>query len=740
MISNISEKVITNKSIENTFDELFEKIKSLNREKDFYYKIGYASIVRQFSNYQPENITWIDICNSVQINKAHKLHIIFLVQLLENNQIKCEYAKYLYKLLPTFKNLMGYPGYPWHLVFCRENISKFRIVINKYEEYKVPCLNNENYNVYVRELLISFLNEYDYFSRSNDDNIALLEASLGNNISRIYSYSYFNDNTFWSQVKYVQTYFKNNKKLSKAAIKLVIAFYRYLLKTYTEHNFFKDSLSMSYHVLFSSMLLFLINNDYYITAFNPLNRIYDKEKIFFLINGYNKASTMLKKEDSFRVDLSRISSDKFRRDILDFLYSSPNVTKFTRQDKLNNIIDIIDVLIKVKKEPNYPNPDFNYINNQEVNFIKEYINSKKVMLSTKNNRIYHIKDFLEWENKMNRMKFDDSVFEYLEQFAKPIAGNSKAISDNELIDLNNLILQKSNDNHIISIYHSLFHLLIQTEFRINQILHLEINCIKPTVKPNQYIIQSISKTSRGTVSEYVITEYTYKILIEAINESNKLRVNCQSENLRNYIFLYEGVDKVVRLITLDKFSKFIKMCCKELGWEYHYTASNLRDTHMTKGFENELRKGKGNLNLSIISGHKRIDTTINHYIDFKLDEMLESTFGIEIGNSKLIDTSGKVVNLTQNNVLENRNTVENGCGFCKKSQCINPSILPCLVCEHFITTIEHEIYFKKAIEVIDAQIYQSKIEHDIEDLNIIKKLHVLYLKEIYKVKENEEHD
>ena len=71
------------------------------------------------------------------------------------------------------------------------------------------------------------------------------------------------------------------------------------------------------------------------------------------------------------------------------------------------------------------------------------------------------------------------------------------------------------------------------------------------------------------------------------------------------------------------------------------------------------------------------------------------------------------------------NDVENGCGKCTAKKCEFTSSLPCLACKYFITTTNHEIFFKKSINNIDRIIEKTLNKHDKEDLITIKQLYVL---------------
>ena len=113
--------------------------------------------------------------------------------------------------------------------------------------------------------------------------------------------------------------------------------------------------------------------------------------------------------------------------------------------------------------------------------------------------------------------------------------------------------------------------------------------------------------------------------------------------------------------------------------------------------------------------------------------MLEATYGIVIGDVDNYDN--KIIDKYPESVGKNR-IVEHGCGRCTSHNSCEMLIpLTCLVCEYFKTTIEHEPFFIKAIDRIDQMILEATTPHDVEDLTTIKRLHVLYLRAIYKKKE-----
>ena len=157
---------------------------------------------------------------------------------------------------------------------------------------------------------------------------------------------------------------------------------------------------------------------------------------------------------------------------------------------------------------------------------------------------------------------------------------------------------------------------------------------------------------------------------------------------------------------------------------------------MTKALAYAIKNNLSDLELLTLLGHKNLSTAKHSYIDWKLEEMLEATYGLDLSVSDYMNKRFNVADRHTAFANNEYTCVENGCGNCTAPECTLSTTLPCLLCEHFVTTTEHQPYFERAIEAIDAQIKTcTGSQHDIEDLQAMKRLYVLYLKQIIEKKE-----
>lgn len=688
-----------------------------------------------YATKEAREIDWLDLCKDVD-HGPKKFAFVFFVHFLNQGAYCGSYKNELEKFLPSFNKLLnlGYKFNPAFL-FCADKIVDLIIYHSpdRGSVYSYGFMPSQN--PYIKSEVIDFLSGDRKTNRWHDHRILeLFEKSLGKYESLITSYQDFNEHTFFEQITFYKQFKTSDSNLYDYGLKAVCSFYRWLVNKYEDYDFFKNATTMSKYLLFNIGLIELLKDDTYFSIYNPHTEYPDSRKYCFIIRGMDIQSTQLTGDDYFSVDLKNLESKYYRKCVIKYLQSSTSITTITWCGFTNYMTDGLKFITELKKQPNYPNPDMKYYTNQEAILIRNHYHDENLSIATLNNKIGAFRRFLLWCQDASLITFDNMFFEYLKQYEEPVKTNGSTIPDKDLIKINSYIVNDMKENPEAVLMYSIFHLALQTEFRISQICHLKTDCIQPSIKPGQYVICANSKTSRGSKNTYVITDLTYHILMNAIESTEALRNECSIEALTDYIFLRSTRITGYIVFNPSTFNNYLKNACKRLELKHTYSAANLRDTHMTKAFEHILRSGKSDLEMGILSKHKHLDTTKNHYIEMELEKMLEATYGITIGTD-LIDTDSKIVDELPESAMGTDSDVENGCGKCTAKSCISTTSLPCLSCKYFVTTVNHEIFFKTAISGLDKLITQTTNAHDKEDLVTIKQLHVLYLRAIYKHKE-----
>ena len=125
------------------------------------------------------------------------------------------------------------------------------------------------------------------------------------------------------------------------------------------------------------------------------------------------------------------------------------------------------------------------------------------------------------------MTFDPGFFEYLSGRVVSRNKDIKVLSDAELNAIDKILTQKSKGDLRYKLVLAIFHLALQTPYRIGQICHMRTDSIQKALKPREYKWVSNSKVSGGEAIDHIITERTYRLIKNIEEETQEIRdKNC----------------------------------------------------------------------------------------------------------------------------------------------------------------------------------------------------------------------
>ncbi len=703
----------------------------LGQKNDFIYQITPKNRTSMFkfsniiSNNSLSDISWSLLCDIVSDDIAlGPTCCRFLYKLLENNLYKGEYAKDLYKRKQLFFLGKNHNRRTFLNLFIYDNI-QYLYYDDNTTRRKYTIIQSSGI---LRQLLIEFYEKDKNNSKLNTrDFYAHFSDSLGLFVNTINGVSDFNYNTYTNQTDY----FIGGKN-AKNNLHALNRFYIFLSDHPSSQgtNIFKQTDNIDITILKRDDFVKRTIDGFKVYYYNPFASIPPNDKWILHINGFEKASSKMYAATTVVFDLTKVVSLFYRNLVKRYIWLESGNNFNSKHETYYNLIVILNYITELKQSENYPNPDLNYMSIHEATIIRNHIANYELSTYTKNAKLSAIRRFLKVQETNQTLTFDVLFFNYLIEFKRTNSNNAKAILDKDLIKINAVMKKYADESYINSLHYAIFHLCLQTEFRISQICHLKVDNLANTMKNNQYMITTVSKTSNGQEYTAVISNLTKVHLDDVLKQTEVLREECTDDSVRDYLFLHKTQQNRYSPVDARKFRTFLAKCCDEAG-TIIYNANNLRDTHMTKAEEYRMRHGKSDAVLSVLSGHKRIDTTHNHYIETELTKMLEATYGIIIGE---VDLSGKIVSNIDNSFANTDHEVENGCGYCKRDSCGIFSTISCLLCEDFITTIKHEKQFTETIIRIDDMIKNALTPHDMDDLLNIKRLYGAYLLEIWKEK------
>lgn len=364
---------------------------------------------------------------------------------------------------------------------------------------------------------------------------------------------------------------------------------------------------------------------------------------------------------------------------------------------------------------------------------KSFVMSTIKNIETRRSYTKIVRDFMNFLKEFNLIDVESGSNFFLNMRGTFNQNTATGVKDEDLIKLADYLSIHKHDDMQNLMNYVIFHICLNTEFRISQICSLEIDCIHESMKKNEYVIKSITKVSGGEIIEQPCSNILKKIVDDYLIESANFRETLQRIELKKYLFVNNKYSKnICKVYTKDRFVEGLEYACFELKIN-KITSKNLRVTYISNAYEYKIKNGLSDVIVLGVTGHRNINTIHNHYLQEKIQEALEATNNIIIGD---IDLNGTIVIEKKRINTRKLVTVESECGFCQSDYCKLTGPLSCLLCVHFVTTLDRVPFFEKQLIELDKSINDSKVRHDIEALVNIKRLYLKYLLELTKIKEN----
>ena len=539
-----------------------------------------------------------------------------------------------------------------------------------------------------------------------------------------------NFKTMIEQIHYIKQLNLSKCSLNNA-IGLVDTFY-YFIGTHYNPDIFKDAGLKVYNVRAVGFAKTILKG-FDIINYNPIDVIPQSDKWMLVYANENVVNSDVNSTFTRLFDFTIVKNKTYRSWLKTYTWKTQNSikTKSMKVSLLSDFLNYIDDLKTGKQISIYSKKSSS--KTITINDVMAYKLHYTSTGKTSTSRVFNdIKNFLDFIDNTELGTIETGITYLLSSPERDATSNKNSIPDDELKRLANLMKVKADESDKAKLYYLIFYIALETEFRSSNVLTLKTTSIKETNKPGEYVLISPTKTSNKEFLEQPITTYTKRHIEEIVKITDKYRDESCPDEIKDYIFLCKNRTNSYHIITILDFNKHLQKCCIELNLP-KYNFGNLRDTHMTKAEEFIVRNQLSDMQQNILSGHRTTETDHRYYTDTDIRTLLESVHGIIIGN---VDVDGRIID-ENDNVVSIENSVSNGCGYCSNSTCNDYSMLDCLMCKHFVTTISRLPYFEEAIKMIDHRIENAVIAHDKEDLVNIKRLYVGFINEILKRREED---
>ena len=490
------------------------------------------------------------------------------------------------------------------------------------------------------------------------------------------------EESFWLQIKYF-TEGPFNNEYKQRAIKHIVQFYIFYIERCHKHKLVFDSKVLTLPLLKCISFCSYIVNGYSFLTFDEAQKKSTKpNKIVILIDNLAQITNRKANRDFITLDCSKIDDVQYLQIAMDYCLSSKENLIYTSHF-VGCIIDILNYLSKSKQEKG---EDKNLLTLHDAKNIYSYIINKSKSAANANSKLSLIKNLFLWAYKTDLIKVKNYFFEVFSCVYVSSGKDPKAIPLKHATLIAQKLFEKGKESLAYKHYFTLLVLLLETEFRPSQLCAIEEGKFNIIQSRGTYILQGISKTSKGDLEKWAISSYSYSLLNKAKEYTYNLRTACADEHYNKYLFIYppepRSIKQGIRVITAPRFSEIVGDICKSLSIP-HYTAINFRYTHMTFAQKyDSLNKGEGFF-LRVLSGHKTEITTKEHYVDRTYNILSGVPSGFSIGTEEeLQEIESRIrTNIPQNMRADSHSTMDN-IGFCSLNQCTFSTMISCVLCPH----------------------------------------------------------
>lgn len=567
--------------------------------------------------------------------------------------------------------------------------------------------------------------------------------SLGDYAESVDGVSGYSESTLLYQASFFRERIKDTEDL-KFSMQLLVDFYRFLVRTNVDAGYFNNASRITNRLLTNKRLSYYLANGWDFIPFSPAARYDGQEKFLFVLHGFDKHSSRLTHDDYKPIFIGAIKEPFFRQLYFEYMTSSYIHYGECESIHVGCVADLINAISNIKKSQLSTNQDLAHFTVYEGKLIRRLIDSSRnkvatsanvkganITLGTKNNRLGFMRRWFQWAEGRGYMTFDRTFFDEFTQFEEPVKKNAKPVPDEVLTPLFALAKNKGETNYLHRLFYLAMTMILQTHFRPSDVLSLKASNISLAQSQGVYIIRHKTKTSGPDMQVDPLTKYDFDILKEAIENTNSLRGDTNDAKLKDRIFIYKECHGLIKTISREDLYSYMDRLCKELGLQKVYGPYNLRYTYMTKVFQNAVANDLSEAELHVLTKHTKLSTTVG-YVKKNRSDYFKALYNVMMEDVQL-DIAPKILAEMPEGAQELGEDA-GGCGRCKALNCLYRSILPCITCENFVTTIEYEPFFKRMIQLIDDQLVIAKYPHDREDLVTMKEIYVAFLVEFDKLK------
>lgn len=668
-------------------------------------------ITRFFANIDIKKLKSVDILKFLQSERIKRLNTVtfldILIQLSKHKHIEDDFLNNFLFQISKAQEAQPFVIGIKDLIYYLSNFKSYSLIHNKKNRhggsdvFLVTIMSPD-----IRKALINYIDTTQVTIGPLRKFINCFTESIkGENVRYLSDLNY---TVFSKQVKYYK-----NKFDDSLGLRYLVAFYQFLMNN--QKPVLNDIKNRRF--IKRTSLGRNLYEGYGIVFYQPVEKVPTSDKWILSYTEDQTTNDGISATMTLLLDFTRVSNKKLRSLLKHYVwhYDSNINTKYNNYKRIIHFLNFIDdyskknILKLNQKSRKSDGITLSEIIGYRANILNKYSNNRTIL-----GHIYPVREFINHIEEHELIYVETGYKHYLYYSRETSYNNAKPLKDSDFAKIIKKMKEKAETSDLHRLYMIVFYLLTATELRPSNVVSLRKDCVKE-VQGNNYVIKTETKTSNKEIDEISITLEVKKQIDEAIRITEPSRIRHGDTKTNKYLFIVDRKPKgSYGVMGLYQFNTYLKDVCKELNIS-GYTASNLRDTHMTKAEQFIIEKNHSDIQQNIITGHKSTSVTEKHYIKKELKSMLESVGDITIGSNDI-----------ELNKDETRNRKEK---FPYNKLLVN---------EKFFTTPDNLHYFEEHLKRVTGEIDNCKSIDKINELMNYKALIEKYIEKIERINSEEE--
>lgn len=697
-----------------------------------------------YMNCKFDDLSWDFICTAAHQHKLYVSSMILMFLLLREPDWESPYRT----ALEDISDVLGKAVDSWiekrgngqkrtfffcKSFFCDNDIWRLICIYRKNvaHQTEVSTFLTQTSNKYVKLIIKEYFEKKEKGAfdalKALESREGVLAKTFDSTVPSFSSCMDITEEIFWKQVRFIKKTwgFEDNSYIG-----LFVDFYRVIRRTHDTELFIGSSILdadfFNNQGLTSQLTMGCWFDEYSTRSYE---RIKNKTCCALIARDYDKLYTKMGRWQVIVFNFSGIQEKDYLPLLWRYVLEETLQKNVAILSNIGAIVSVLNKLTELKRTQDYPNPNPLFINRPDCLALNMFIETTWNSYSTRSSVRGTTRAILRSSEEKGLLKIEDLALRQLfMRMPSQRDDINESISDIELVRILQSLDKESENNMRALVVYTIVRLLIDTEFRISMICSLKPSDIVKGAKEGEWYIMSNTKTSNGKAVSHVITEETAALLFRVIMNTDELRTSCEDPNVNQYIFIgRSNLSPRCFRYKYDSFNKDLMSFLVKHGIEKRYTATDFRNTHMTKVVQYCQNNGMNEVAQRMLTKHRSMITTMSNYYDTEraFIEQLMDTYNIEITPD--LKAPGTV---KDNISIPRSDIVADGCGGCTAEHCVIASGLSCKVCSHFVTTPAHLPFFEKSIKALTTLIENTEDEHRREDLLTMKAIDVLYVGKI----------